>query len=68
MNGQKNTTKNFTLQTKTGKKLYHDIGDIYGNTVREKLDNAIMKLLELNIDIDNISAMYYNDIAYTIWK
>ena len=65
MNGQQNATKNFTVQTITGQKIDYKIM-VDGKNVREKIENAVLKLIEIGIDIDNVGSIYYNDVAYSI--
>lgn len=60
------TTNNFTIQTLTGQKIDYKLNGIEGVNVREKLNNALEKLLEMGIDLDNIKAMYYNNVAYIV--
>ena len=60
------TTNNYTIQTLTGQKVDYKLNGIEGVNVKEKLNNALEKLLEMNIDIDNIKAMYYNNVAYIV--
>jgi hypothetical protein len=66
MNGQKITTKNFTVQTTTGKQIDYKLDDVEGINIKEKIDNAFLKLVEMNINVNNISAIYYNNVAYCI--
>ena len=60
------TTNNYTIQTLTGQKVDYKLNGIEGVNVKEKLNNALEKLLEMNIDIDNIKAMYYNNVPYIV--
>ena len=60
--------KDFIVHTLTGAKVDYNVNGIEGATVKEKLQNVLEKLLDRDIDISNIQSIYYNGVAYIVWK